>query len=475
MDDQDGKFMNEEKDLIEVKNPDEPESHKKNELDKEDRKEKKCRKKDGRFSFLKGFAAGAICFMLCAVLFRGYIQIPINGGQSIINIEFPTLHLFGKNVNGINERIVNKKLHEINSILNDNYLYEADRKSIQECIYSGMMYGIYMQDPYAAYYTNEAFKDEQKESAGEYVGIGFTVQKNPGEDGGILVVEVSEGTPASEAGVLKDDIVIKVNDEDIREKDLSEVVDKMIIGEAGTSVKLTLLRAGEELELVCERRRIETKTVSYNMIDGFKLGYVNVNSFVGVTKDQFETALSELEGEGAKGVVIDMRDNAGGDVNICLSMLDGILPDDIDTYTSEKSDWYEQGKTLLLSYENRKKEKFSYSSEDSVEYALPIVVLVNKNTASSAEIFAGTLKSYGYPVIGEKTFGKGIVQTITPLSDGSAIKYTSDQYILPNGDMIHQKGIEPDYAVANEEGSEDDHQLDKAIEVLWDEVLNGDE
>lgn len=256
---------------------------------------------------------------------------------------------------------------------------------------------------------------------------------------------------------------------------MSEVVDKMIIGEAGTSVKLTLLRAGEELELVCERRRIETKTVSYNMIDGFKLGYVNVNSFVGVTKDQFETALSELEGEGAKGVVIDMRDNAGGDVNICLSMLDGILPDDIDTYTSEKSDWYEQGKTLLLSYENRKKEKFSYSSEDSVEYALPIVVLVNKNTASSAEIFAGTLKSYGYPVIGEKTFGKGIVQTITPLSDGSAIKYTSDQYILPNGDMIHQKGIEPDYAVANEEGSEDDHQLDKAIEVLWDEVLNGDE
>ncbi len=481
MTDQDGKFMNEEKDLNEEndlneeKKLNESEPQEKSDMVKENKNEKKCRKKEGRFSFLKGFIAGAASFMLAAVIFRGYIQIPINEGQSIINIEFPTLEYFGKNVNGINERIVNKKLHEINSILNNNYLYEADRKSIQECIYSGMMYGIYMQDPYAAYYTNEAFKDEQKESAGEYVGVGFTVQKNPGEEGGILVVEVSEGTPAAEAGIQKDDIVIKVNDEDIREKDLSEVVDKMIIGKAGTSVKLTILRAGEEQELVCERRRIETKSVSYNMIDGFKLGYVKVNSFVGVTVDQFETALSDLEGEGAKGIVVDMRDNAGGDVNVCLSMIDGILPDDIDTYTSEKSEWYEQGKTLLLSYENRKKERFSYSSDDSSEYALPIVVLVNKNTASSAEIFAGTLKAYGYPVIGEKTFGKGIVQTITPLSDGSAIKYTSDQYILPNGDMIHQKGIEPDYVILNEEGSDEDLQLDKAIEVLWDEVLNGNE
>ncbi|MDO4438734.1 MAG: S41 family peptidase [Eubacteriales bacterium] len=436
---------------------------------------KKKKNGNSRFSFLKGFVTGALVFLFAAIIFRGYIQIPINGGQSIINIEFPTLKLLGKNVNGVNERLVNKKIHEINTILNENYLYEADRKTIQECIYTGMMYGIYMQDPYAAYYTNEAFKDEQKQSAGEYVGVGFTVQKNPGEEGGILVVEVSEGTPAAEAGVLKDDIVIKVNDEDIREKDMSEVVDKMIIGEAGTSVKLTVLRGGEELELVCERRRIETKTVSYNMIDGYKLGYVKVNSFVGVTVDQFETALGELEAEGAKGIVVDMRDNAGGDVNVCLSMLDGILPNDIDTYTKEEADWYEQGKTLLLAYENRKKERFSYCSDDSMEYPLPIVVLVNKNTASSAEIFAGTLKSYGYPVVGEKTFGKGIVQTITPLSDGSAIKYTSDQYILPNGDMIHQKGIEPDYVIANEEGSEEDLQLDKAIEVLWDEVLNGDE
>lgn len=245
-----------------------------------------------------------------------------------------------------------------------------------------------------------------------------------------------------------DDILYKVKGEEVTGKDLSLVVTDLK-GEEGTDVELSILRGTDVMDLTITRRNIEVPTVESRMVEG-EIGYIAITEFDDVTDEQFFAALDALEAQGMKKLIIDLRDNGGGLVDVTCAILDRLLPEGLIVYTEDK-------------YGNRQEEK----SDAENYFGGEMAVLVNGNSASASEIFAGAIKDYGVgTLIGTQTFGKGIVQSLFPLSDGSAIKITVSRYYTPEGNNIHEVGIEPDIVLEPAEDSEDDVQLLKAIEVL---------
>ncbi len=349
---------------------------------------------------------------------------------------------------------VEKKAGELADLM-DQYYYEAiDKDALVEGMYAGMTAGL--GDPYSAYFSAEEYASFNESTTGIYCGIG-TVLTQDAKTKVVTILHVYPGTPAEEVGIKDGDVIAKVGDIAGDSMELSELTN-YIKGEEGTTVHIEVLRQGESdyLGFDVPRRKIEVPTVQYQMLEG-NVGLIQVTEFSTATPEQFDAAIKDLQGQGMVSMIVDLRDNPGGVLQSVCDMLDEILPKGLLVYTEDK-------------YGNRS----DYKSDDSC-MEIPLAVLINGNSASASEIFAGAIKDYKYgTLIGTTTFGKGIVQTIIPLNDGSAIKLTMAKYFTPNGNYIHEVGISPDIELEYEYLSQEDetynpmhdNQVLKALEVL---------
>lgn len=344
---------------------------------------------------------------------------------------------------------IQEKLSKIDKVINAYYLNdeEIDEAQMLESMYTGYVDGL--GEKYSTYYSAEEYADLMESSSGEYSGIGVSVSQNM-NTGIITVVNPFENGPGYEAGIRKEDILYEVEGEEVTGEDINQVVAK-IKGESGTTVNLTVYRpsTGEYLEMTVERRIVQNPTVTYEMkADG--IGYIHITEFDEVTVEQFNTAISELQKQGAKGLVFDVRDNPGGLLTSVCSMLDQLLPEGLLVYTLDK---------------NGNREEEASDAEHVLE--MPMIVLTNGNSASAAEIFTAALQDYKWAtVMGTTTYGKGIVQVILPLDDGSAVKVTQSKYYTPNGVCIHGTGVTPDIEVEYDREAEGDNQLDAALQQM---------
>ena len=340
---------------------------------------------------------------------------------------------------------VSSKMQELQSYIDRYFLFDYEKEDEESGIYKGMMSGL--GDVYTTYYTPDEYASFMESSNGSYSGIGAMLSQDY-NTGIITVVKVFEGSPAEEAGIQPDDILYKVKGEEVTGEDLSLVVTDLK-GEEGTDVDISMMRGTDVLDMTITRRNIEVPTVEYKMLDE-NIGYIAISEFDDVTDEQFIAALEDLKSQGMKNLAIDLRNNGGGLVDVTCNILDQLLPEGLIVYTEDKN--------------GDRQEEYS----DAEHYFDgKMAVLVNGNSASASEIFAGAIKDYGVgTLIGTQTFGKGIVQSLFPLSDGSAIKITVSRYYTPAGNNIHGVGITPDIILERDTESEEDNQLQKAIEVL---------
>lgn len=353
---------------------------------------------------------------------------------------------------------VDKKLLAIEALINDYYVGEVDENKLQEGVYKGFVAGV--GDIYTSYYTPEEYTSFQESTNGIYSGIGVTMTIDQG-DNTILITEVNKDSPAQKGGILKGDKIVKVEGKTVTGDDFTSLPDK-VKGKAGTVVNITIYRPSENksYEMNLTRGEISEQTVTSSMLED-NLGYIKISKFEKITYDQFKAALTELEEQDAKGLILDLRSNPGGRLDTVEQIADELVPQGIVVSTKDKN-----GKCQ------------EYTADDKYT-DLPLVVLVNGSSASASEVLAGAIKDVNRgKLVGETTFGKGIVQTIVPLRDGSAIKLTTAQYFTPSGVCIHGIGIEPDYKVSLStreiiqgiKGESDDAQLQKAVEVLKEEI-----
>lgn len=347
----------------------------------------------------------------------------------------------------------NDKLEAIQGILDKNFYFEEDEQAKQDGIIKGYMEGL--DDPYSVYYTKEEYAEFLEDTEGEYVGVGVQVSQDANTNI-ITITKVFDG-PAKEAGIEKEDVITEVDGEDVSDQELDAVVDK-IRGVEGTQVTITVYRKSDakDYEFTMERRKVENPTVEYRMLSD-NIGYIQVSSFYEVTGTQFIAAVGDLTTQGMEGLIVDLRDNGGGLLDIAVEMLDFMLPEGKIVYTEDKD-----GNIID-----------SYNSTDEQQFTKPLAVLVNGYSASASEIFAGAIKDYGIgTLVGTNTYGKGIVQRMFPLDDGSAVKVTIAKYFTPNGNDIHKIGIKPDVEIEfdtqayKDSDGEDDNQLDAAVEEV---------
>ena len=385
---------------------------------------------------VKGFVTGVLCTAL--------VGAGIFGGRYVLS----------NKDHAVNQESV-QKAKTIESLIDKYYLDQIDNDELESYLYKGLMAGL--GDPYSTYYTAEEYKELTEDTEGVYRGIGVTMQKDV-STGAVTVVKCFEGAPGAEAGLQPQDQLVKVNGEDITDKELSEVV-KMIKTSESDTVTLTILREGEsdyrEVEVTLDT--VEAPMVEHEMLDD-KIGYITINQFAETTASQYETALEDLNNQGMERLIVDVRDNPGGLLTSVCDVLDSMLPEELLVYTEDK---------------NGKKSEYNATGTD--QFDKPMVVLVNGNSASAAEIFSGALQDYKVAkLVGTTTFGKGIVQQIFNLSDGSAVKMTISKYYTPSGRCIHGTGLEPDVEVDLPDelknqvsiDKSEDTQLQKAIETV---------
>lgn len=348
------------------------------------------------------------------------------------------------------------KLQVIEETISEYYYQEdVNTQNLIDGMYTGVVSAL--GDPYSTYYTEEDLRELMEQTEGIYYGIGAYVSMDVNTQTA-CISGVIEDTPAQEAGLRDGDIIYMVDEELMQGYELSEVVGR-IKGEEGTTVHLTIYREGEAdyLEFDVERRKIESPTVTYEMYDG-GVGYIQITEFDDITVDQFTEAMAVLKGQDMKGLVLDLRANPGGNLSAVVEIARQLLPEGLIVYTQERDG-----------------TRTEYSCDGKNEFDKPLVVLVNGYSASASEILAGAVKDYGIgEIIGTTTFGKGIVQKVISLSDGTALKLTVSSYFTPNGNNIHGIGIEPDevYEFDGERYYDDgyDNQLEHAKEVVASKI-----
>ncbi|HCX65785.1 MAG TPA: S41 family peptidase [Eubacteriaceae bacterium] len=348
------------------------------------------------------------------------------------------------------------KLLTLKKTIERDYYQEVESKDLMEGALAGMFDAV--GDPYTTYYDEEEFGNYMEQLTGSYSGIGVVVSYD--DDENITVVSPIEGSPGQEAGLVPGDIILEVDGKSVEGESLDEVVGK-IKGEEGTTVTLTILKNDGESQVVdITREEIQLTSVDSQVIDG--IGYLSISQFENYTLEEFQTHLEGLLAQDVKGIVFDLRDNPGGMMDVVVEIVDRILGESVIVYTEDKAG-------------NREVE----SSTDEEQLDLPMAVLVNGASASASEIFAGALQDTDKAVIiGQQTFGKGIVQRISDLNDGTGYKITVSQYFTPNGRSIHDKGITPDIEVEMDPATlyepdyqlEEDPQFNKALEVLKEEI-----
>ena len=393
--------------------------------------------------FASGMIIGAVSAFMAVILLilsvaavciaKGYIHIGVNGDVYIQSDAVTDSDGIGSEVEG--------KLNAIDSVLESFYFGDVDDETAKDNIYKAYLssYG----DKYTMYYTADEYKALKESTNGKFYGIGAVCQLSG--EGGVLLVDVYDNGAGYQAGLRSGDRVVNVDGRDITGMELSSAV-ALIKGDKGTSVTLEVIRGTERLTFSAVRDAVEAKKVSYTLLDN-NIGYLSISQFEEVTTKQFKAAVEDLQSQGMKGLVIDIRNNPGGLLDTVVGMLKYMLPDGLIVYTEDK-----QG--------NRKE----YKGQDNDEFNLPLAVIVNGNSASASEIFAGAIQDYGKgTIIGTQTYGKGIVQTVKPLTDGSAIKFTIAKYFTPKGQDIHGKGVTPDMVVEYDTDADVDTQLDAAI------------
>lgn len=365
----------------------------------------------------------------------------------------------GSSMDEDTETTILKKVGKLEDYIKDYYLEEYEESDFAEGIYKGVVNSL--GDPYSTYYTGEEYQKLIETTSGKYCGIGATVSQDY-KTGIITIVEPFENSPAAKGGLKPGDIISKVAGKEVTGEDLSEVVTNMK-GEEGTEVTVEIIREGknEPFEVTLVRGNIEVPSIQSELMDD-AIGYIRITEFEDNTDEQFDEALAELEKKKMKGLVIDLRNNGGGSLETVVNMLDRILPEGMIVYTKDKN-----GKGMEL------------KSSDEEKLTIPLTVLINGNSASASEIFAGAVQDYGLgTLVGTTSFGKGIVQSVLPLNDGSAIKLTTSKYYTPKGRNIHGTGIEPDVEIELDEKlsgkitieKAEDNQLQKAISIVKDKM-----
>ena len=354
------------------------------------------------------------------------------------------------------------QMEAMKELIDENFLFDYDEKQL----YDGSLKGMFenLKDPYTAYYTKDEFDKLMESVNGKYAGIGVAVQAS--DEGYIKAISVFDESPAKKAGIEVGDYITKVDGESYSADQLEEAVSK-IRGNIGEKVKITVLRKNnkdkaEEKEIEVERADVKVDTVDSKVVEryGNSVGYIKIKEFEDVTKEEFAKELKSLKDQNVDGIVMDLRNNPGGSLDVCLAIADTFLDEGIIVSTVDK-----KGKEIV---ENSDKEMDK----------TPMTVLINENSASASEILAGAFKDRGRAkIIGKTSFGKGIVQKLFPLEDGSGVKITISEYFTPNKTKIHKIGVKPDIEVENNndnildiEQLDQDDQFNKAMDTLLDEI-----
>lgn len=347
-----------------------------------------------------------------------------------------------------------QKIQIVEAIIKQYYVKDdIDRTALEEGAYRGMMASL--GDPYSEYYSEEELNELMDQSEGIYYGIGAGVQLDKATMLP-MIIKVYPETPAEEAGLRENDIIYEVNGESTNGLTLQGVVAN-IKGEEGTTVNLTIVREGEGdfLSIDVERRKVDAPTVDFKMLDD-DMAYILITEFDKITTDQFAEALAMARGNKMKGLILDLRGNPGGNLDTVVEIAQMLLPEGLVVYTEDKYG-----------------ERIEYTCDGKRQLEVPLVVMVNGNSASASEVLAGAIKDYGIgTLLGTTTFGKGIVQRVVPMEDGSAVKITTSSYYTPNGSNIHGIGIEPDVECVfdseryHTDPEKPDNQLEEAQKVL---------
>lgn len=348
-----------------------------------------------------------------------------------------------------------KTLEGFKAMLEQKYIGEVDEEKLVEGAIKGYIEGL--GDPYTEYLTKEEMEEFTEETNSEYVGIGVYVANNTA-DNTILVVGVMNSSPALEAGMQPGDIIEKIDGVSYTGEQLNEAT-KILKGKEGTTAKVTVIREGKEIDLTVTRKKITVEHVASEMLDD-KIAYIQIDSFDSGVATSFKEQITKLKNDGAKGIIIDLRSNGGGIVDEATGIADLFLKKD---------------ETILITKSKDEEEEITKSKTAPIITDIPVVVLVNEGTASASEILAGALKdNYGATIVGKTTYGKGVIQTLYNLTDGSGLKITTDEYYTPNHSKINKVGITPNVEVdltkdANgkyETSMDKDAQLLKAIETV---------
>ena len=389
--------------------------------------------------FRKGFILGIVCTLIIG-----------GGGLKIYDL----VQSNERNQGAVTDSFVQKAKY-IEETVKESYTGDIDDDQMEEYMYKGMMASL--GDPYSAYYTSEEYEELTTETTGSYEGIGVVMQQdvNTGE---VKVVRCYEGAPGEKAGLLPEDVLVEVNGESVSGMELSEVVDK-VKNSQDQVAHLTIAREGESeyLEIDVHLEEVNIPVVQSEMLED-NIGYIALYEFTEQTEPQYMEAFEALKDQGMERLIIDVRNNPGGLLTSVCDILEDILPEGLIVYTEDK---------------NGEREEYTCDGENELD--IPLAVLVNGNSASASEIFAGAIQDYSKgTIVGTTTFGKGIVQSLIPFNDGSAIKTTTAKYYTPSGKCIHGTGIQPDVEVELSEGleqetsisHEEDNQLQKAIEAV---------
>ncbi len=349
------------------------------------------------------------------------------------------------------------KMMGLKGFIEENYYKPVNEVDFEDGIIKGLFKSL--NDPYSVYMTKDEFEDFMTHTKGTYGGIGVIM--TPGEDGFITVVSPIEDTPGAKVGIQSGDKIVKVNEKEVTAEKLDEAV-VMIKGDPGTKVNLTILRPGKAnpFSVEIQREEIRLQTVKSRILKD-DIGYIRITMFDEQTSEDFKEHLTSLQKQNIKGLIIDLRDNPGGLLSECVKIADELLGKQVIVYTEDRAG-------------NRE-----YENSDEGKVNFPYALLVNKGSASASEILAGAVKdSESGVLIGTTTFGKGLVQRVKPLDDGTGFKLTTSQYYTPNGTYIHGKGIEPNIVIEMPEEisekieitDEEDVQLQKGIEYLLTKI-----
>lgn len=374
---------------------------------------------------------------------------------SIGMYQYFTNNSFGKQlvVSSENNGEITSELSKYRALIDKYFLGEVDEEKLKEGAIKGYIEGL--DDPYTEYISKEDMEDYLADATGNFVGIGIYMVQDTESDK-IMVLSPIKGSPAEEAGILPGDLIVSVDGVTYTAEEMT-VASNKIKGEVGTTVKIEILRGSETLNFELKRENIKVNPVEGKKLEN-DIGYIEFSSFDDGTAEEFKTKFEELQGQGIKSLIIDLRNNGGGIVDEALEIADYVL---------EKDD--------VILYEVDKNEKETIEkSKNAPIINMPIIILTNENTASSSEILAGALKDHGKAkTVGTKTYGKGVIQQLLTLPDGSGLKITAEEYLTPNKTQINKIGIEPDEEVKLPDSvknvltveEKDDTQLQKAIEM----------